>query len=284
MTDMMNDLETSQIPEAPRQKTAKELKREEKERIRRYRLEKKQEKAEAKASIPMRRVGTFTMGLSLIITGIFVIYWLFHPMGDPKLLVYFASAILILLGCEILYQNFFHGQERLKYDLMSGVICFFLVCGCLGVTALPIAYTYFGPERHITEVNLQQEIYDVCYEAMKDRAEISGLYVNVYLTGINYQKDMTYQDLLPADGVHIRIHLKNQFSSKEQFAAACQSLTQRINGTDVPYDYLNFDTDGEGIYQLSLSNEKFSQNLSAKELAERVEVNEPADSAEEGRG
>lgn len=255
---------------APRQKTAREQRREEKERMRCYRAEKKMEKD----SLPVRRVGTFTMGLVMVLTGIFVIYWLVNPTSDPSFLAYFAPAILIMLGCEILYNYFFHQDARFKYDILSGIICFFLVCGCGGLAVLPMAYEYFGPERHITESRLEQEIYDVCYDRLQQRDDITGLYANVHLEGVTYDEAMTYQDIASYDFVEIRIHMKNQFQSKEQYAAACQSVMQVINDSGVTYQYVHFDTGAEGRYSLSFYRDKFSQRQSVQELAEQVNIEE----------
>ena len=261
---------TTENPAVPRQKTAKERKREEKERIRRYREEKQMEQN----SRPVRRVGTFTMGLVMVLTGIFVIYWLLHPTGNLAFLTYFAPAILIMLGGEVLYNYFFHQDARFKYDILSGIICFFLVCGCGGLAVLPVAYEYFGPERHITETRLEQEIYDVCYDAMKNRGDIASLHVMVRLEGVTYDNAMTYGDIAPSDYVDIRICMKKQYQSKEQYAAACQSVMTVVNESGVPYQYVHFDTMGEGGYSLGFYQDKFSQQLSLSELAEQVTIAE----------
>ncbi len=274
---MNKDLQSTEntaatIPEAPRQKTAKELKHEEKERIRRYRTEKRMEKAEEKNSRPVRRVGTFTMGLALILMGGFILYWLVNPNTIPAFLVYFGPFILIVLGCEILYNYFRYQGAHFKYDILSGMICFFLVCGCAGVSVLPIAYEYFGPERQMTESRLEQEIYNICYEKLENHDDIASLYVNVYLEGATYEKNMAISDIAAFDYVDIRVRMKGRYDSKEQFAAACKAVVETINTTAVPYRYVHFETADDGVYSLGFSSEKFSQRLSIQELAQQVET------------
>lgn len=267
------------IPEAPnepRQKTARELKHEEKERIQRYRMEKRMEKEAEKNSRPVRRIGTFTMGVALILAGCCILYWLVNPMVIPGFLAYFGPAILIMLGCEILYNYFRFQGTRFKYDIFGAIICFFLVCGCAVISVLPIAYEQFGPERHMTEARLEQDIYNVCYEKLQARNDIASLYVNVYLEGIAYNKEMTVSDIAASDYVDIRVGMKHQFQSKEQFAVACKSVMDMINETGVSYRYVHFETAGDGGYVLGFSSEKFSQRLSIEELVQHVEVDETA--------
>ncbi|MCI8335828.1 MAG: hypothetical protein HFI72_01470 [Peptococcaceae bacterium] len=278
--ETMEELEQAAvIPEAPavsRKKTAKELKQEEKERIQRHRMEKRMEKEAAKNSRPVRRIGTLTMGVALILTGCFILYWLFNPTVIPSFLIYFGPVILIMLGGEILYNYFRYQDARFKYDIFSSIICFLLICGCAGVTVLPIAYEHFGPERQVTEARLEQEIYNVCYEKLQANNDIASLYVNVYLGEVAYDKTMTISDIAASDYVDIRVRMKNQFQSKEQFATACKKVMDTINGAGVSYRYVHFETAGEGIYALGFSSEKFSQRLSIEELAQQVEVDETA--------
>ncbi len=255
-------------------KTAKELRREERERVRAYRAQQKAEKIQAKNSRPVRRVGTFTMGLTLILTGIFVAYWLFFPVENITFVVYFVPIILILLGGEIFYNYFFHQNDRLKYDFMSGIICFCMICGCLGLAALPIAYEYYGPDRYITETRLEQDIYHICYEQLKNRNDIASLHTQVSLQRVTFEKDMSYSQLIPSDYVEISVRLKNQFRDKQSFAAACKEITADINKSGVPYRGLQFSTAGETAYDLYLPNEKFMQSSSVGELAERVGVSQ----------
>ena len=265
-----------EAPAAPRKKTAKELKQEEKERIQHYRMEKRMEKEAAKNSRPVRRIGTLTMGLALIFTGCFILYWLLNPTGVPSFLVYFGPAILIMLGGEILYNYFRYQDARFKYDIFSSIICFLLICGCAGVTVLPIAYEHFGPERQVTEARLEQDIYNACYEKLQHRNDIASLYVNVYLEGIAYDKTMTVSDIAASDYVDIRVGMKHQFQSKEQFAVACKSVVDMINETGVSYRYVHFETAGDGGYALGFNSEKFSQRLSIEDLVQQVEVDETA--------
>jgi cadmium resistance protein CadD (predicted permease) len=78
-----------------------------------------------------KRVGTFTFGVMLVITGsVFILYnfgWF-----NMKLLLSLWPVVLILLGIEVLWYSFTRDkeQEPLKYDVGA----FFLIFGILAVS------------------------------------------------------------------------------------------------------------------------------------------------------
>lgn len=75
-----------------------------------------------------RRVGTFTMGISLIAGGIlFFTYNLFPDRVDLLFSLSFAPLILVALGIEILIFYFARKDDKLKYDFLSALYCFFLL-------------------------------------------------------------------------------------------------------------------------------------------------------------
>ena len=71
---------------------------------------------------PLRRVGSFTLGVCLIAAGIFFLLAYFVPGFDWKLTLKIAPAAgLILLGGEVLF--FAARPGRWKYDFWSVLIC-----------------------------------------------------------------------------------------------------------------------------------------------------------------
>ena len=70
---------------------------------------------------PLRRVGSFTLGVCLIAAGIFFLLAYFVPGVDWKLMLKIAPAAgLILLGGEVLF--FAARPGRWKYDFWSVLI------------------------------------------------------------------------------------------------------------------------------------------------------------------
>ena len=86
-----------------------------------------------------RRVGTVTMGLSLIAGGlIFFLYNLFPDVVDMAQCFRFTPLILVSLGIEILLFFFFQKEERVKYDFLSGLYCFLMLNVGMFMTAIPV--------------------------------------------------------------------------------------------------------------------------------------------------
>lgn len=90
---------------------------------------------------PLRRVGSFTLGVCLIAAGIFFLLAYFVPGVDWKLMLKIAPAAgLILLGCEVLY--FAARPQRWKYDFLSVLLCIVLMVSAFGGACLMAAFDY----------------------------------------------------------------------------------------------------------------------------------------------
>ena len=95
------------------------------------------EKSETK---PVRRVGTFTFGWVMIVTGIVMILGLFFPKADLRTVLRLSPVILISIGVEVLLGS--RGSSRLKYDWAAMLLCFVVVCAavCLYAVAWVMLY------------------------------------------------------------------------------------------------------------------------------------------------
>ena len=71
--------------------------------------------AKSSGQAPARRIGTATMGFTLVLVGILLIIFLFKPF-DIFQLMKFSPILLILLGVEMLWQYFSSHGQNLKYD------------------------------------------------------------------------------------------------------------------------------------------------------------------------
>ncbi|MEA5082881.1 hypothetical protein SDC9_143215 [bioreactor metagenome] len=91
----------------------------------------------------VRRVGSVTMGISLICTGIVSIICLMNPSFDVMQVTKFSPIMLILLGFEFLWASFAKEQECVKYDFFSIFMCFMLICAVLAMTAGLMAFQHY---------------------------------------------------------------------------------------------------------------------------------------------
>lgn len=98
----------------------------------------KQRQGDFKMEMREWRIGSLTLGLSLIITGITFI--IFNIYGNEDILINSLNwwpVVLIILGCEILISNklYLMGKINYKLDWVS-VIFIFIILGFCFVTAL----------------------------------------------------------------------------------------------------------------------------------------------------
>lgn len=76
-----------------------------------------------------RRVGTFTLGIVLVASGLLMACSLFWPELDLSWVLKGAPLILILLGVETLLAA--RGGTSIKYDWAGMLLCFFLTAAAL---------------------------------------------------------------------------------------------------------------------------------------------------------
>lgn len=82
---------------------------------------------------PQRRVGTFTLGVTLVAAGAAMLASWFWPGFQPQWLVNASPVILILLGIEVLIAA--GGGGRVRYDWAGIILCFLITCAALAMYA-----------------------------------------------------------------------------------------------------------------------------------------------------
>jgi len=177
---------------------------------------------------PLRRVGSFTLGVCLIAAGIFFLLAYFVPGFDWQLVVRIApAAALVLLGCEVLF--FAARPGRWKYDFWSVLICLVLMGGCFCLSLLPVVWEEIGPERDQASMKLSQQYTADAYAQIRKSdpdAPVKDISGNVYLyTGAV----KTLEDIDGGSGyVTLDVELSGSYGSAEQFAQACRSMTDAV--------------------------------------------------------
>ncbi|MFD2446615.1 hypothetical protein ACFSO7_21990 [Bacillus sp. CGMCC 1.16607] len=101
------------------------------------------------------RVGTFSMGASLLFLGVILLFSQFFNLKLYKMMIAWWPAILVVLGIEILVFLFFNKHEKpfLKYDFLS--IFFVGVIGMIGIGFVLLSST--GLMEKVTDVMESQE-------------------------------------------------------------------------------------------------------------------------------
>ena len=177
---------------------------------------------------PLRRVGSFTLGVCLIAAGIFFLLTYFVP-GFPTqpVLRIVPAAGLVMLGGEVLF--FAARPGRWKYDFWSVLICLVLMAGCFCLSLLPVVWEEIGPERDQASMKLSQQYTADAYAQIRKSdpdAPVKDISGNVYLyTGAV----KTLEDIDGGSGyVTLDVELSGSYGSAEQFAQACRSMTDAV--------------------------------------------------------
>ena len=177
---------------------------------------------------PLRRVGSFTLGVCLIAAGIFFLLTYFVP-GFPTqpVLRIIPAAGLVMLGGEVLF--FAARPGRWKYDFWSVLICLVLMGGCFCLSLLPVVWEEISPQRRQTELRLGQEYTAEAYDRIKTAApevRVKDIRGNAYLYS---SKTETLRDLAAGDGhLSLTVELFGDYDSVQAFAQDCRRVTDAV--------------------------------------------------------
>ena len=208
---------------------------------------------------PLRRVGSFTLGVCLIAAGIFFLLTYFVP-GFPTqpVLRIVPAAGLVMLGGEVLF--FAARPGRWKYDFWSVLICLVLMAGCFCLSLLPVVWEEIGPERDQASMKLSQQYTADAYAQIRKSdpdAPVKDISGNVYLyTGAV----KTLEDIDGGSGyVTLDVELSGSYGSAEQFAQACRSMTDAVQQCRPQPDTLIFAWSPDNDPEESLGTGKLQQ-------------------------
>lgn len=227
-----------------------------------------------------RRVGTITMGLSLVCLGVVLLLRLFFPTINTLYLLQFTPVILVLLGIEILFANLTQKAGKLQYDIVSMLLCLLLIGGTLISAAVPqVVNNHF---RYWNNSNgLSYQLEEKAYALLKDSGKVENLHAQVDIGESDLTQETNLATLPIGSSTSIDIELSGSYENKAEFAKTCQQVMEKLKSLSVPvhslyfYDYNNWN--GYSVYQgdkrfsLNLDG-KFSQNWTAEQMESHVSV------------
>lgn len=215
----------------------------------------------------VRRVGFFTLGIALILTGGCIAASMILPDFPLFTVAKLAPLVLVALGVEVLWANARKGDAQLKYDLLSMFVCFVLICASMGAATLPILLRYYGPDREYTERRLEQELEEQLNEKLPDGIVLDG-YSYVDLNRMEFDREMTLADLKTEDLVRVNLTLAGAYADENAFAEACAQILPALRELGV--DQVDFHSEnGDDQWELQIGG-PFQMNASAQELAVQV--------------
>lgn len=215
---------------------------------------------------PVRRVGTVTLGLSLIVTGLAITAYFFVPGFDIIFVAKLAPLVLVFLGAEVLWASVRRkGEERLRFDFLAAFVSFLLICASLCAATLPAVWRWYGPDRSSTEERLSDELEEQLHTAFQgqDVLDCSG-WVN--LGGYEFDREMTLADLRAEDHAGANITLGGTVENGDEFAARVAALLPALRdaGVDRAYFYWSdddesWDLDLDGVFDMNADAARLSQ-------------------------
>ena len=197
---------------------------------------------------PTRRIGTLTMGVTLILVGIILLVFFFKPF-DLFSLMRFSPVLLILLGIEIIWQYSRHHGEELRYDFWGTLL-----------------YMEFGPASWKVEQQVSGEIFDELYQQIPSSLDVQALDVDCEIRSVTPAREsMSAQELTSADRVVLYITLGNQ-TDKAGFAQQIRTLFDSIDPEQYPNLSARVFADYEGGRYIAYLNDRFSMRLDVNGL------------------
>lgn len=238
------------------------------------------------ANAPIRRVGSFTLGLCLIAAGIFFLFYYFVPKFDWMLaLKILPAAAIILLGVEVLY--FASKPERWKYDFLSVFFCLILIGGCFCLMVVPTLLAEFGPEQEQRRSELFDAYRSEVYEDFKQDAPDIPIR-NLYGAFNNYRgKADTLEELAKENGrqdIYLHVELEEAYPDAESFAADCRTLMNIIQKQTIqPYEVTFESNMGEQPWHIDLQDtvqQDWTEKQMLEQLAKQQQYEADLDAAE----
>lgn len=92
----------------------------------------------------IRRVGSITLGISLLVFGSIYLLRLFTNAITYEFILHLWPLILIFLGLEILITNFTAKNEEFKYDGWAILILIVLISFAMCMASMEFAMEYAG--------------------------------------------------------------------------------------------------------------------------------------------
>lgn len=208
-----------------------------------------------------RRVGTFTLGISLILIGIMVPLTMIFKDNALDILK-FAPVVLLFLGAEILIYAFKFKEDKLKYDGLSiFIVLMVTLVTVLTASVAPIIKNVYTYENAVTEKRI--EIENGINNALGTteynfQNNIHGNYSYNAFSGFNENQIKFTSD------ININVQYNDDEFTKENCAKILFDVTQLLKQNsdlssvyrytmgvyrDVAYEEPEFDENGQELHR-----------------------------------
>lgn len=225
----------------------------------------------------VRRVGTFTFGLLLVVAGIMLILRTVMPSLDLRFVVNLLPVALIALGIEVLVYAA-RPNVQLKYDGLSIFVCILILIGVGGSSIAVQLWNEYGISAQTAQMRLGDELEKSATETLRDVSELNSNIsdLSVVLDFNHGITDIATASVQPGDRVELYVTVyAGRYDSPEAFATMARQVVDTCQAAGLPFNRYRFDTyyrdvaDNMVTYSLNMDTE-WQITASVDALAESV--------------
>ena len=181
---------------------------------------------------PLRRVGSWTLGVVLIACGVCLLAHYFWPKFDYVMAAKLSPLVLIALGVEVLICA--ARPEKRKYDFFSIFMCLVLMGCALCVSAIPVVWDYIGPDRYESEAAMNHQLEQQLYQQLKG-GDVKALNVQMSLSSSQIG-EVTLEELNGVEQIWLVAELTGPYTEKEAFVVQCRAVVDAAQALPVQVD------------------------------------------------
>lgn len=228
-----------------------------------------------------RRVGTLTMGLSLVAAGIALLAGQFGLISVVEVLRW-SPVILILLGIEMLVGSALCKGEKMRYDFLSMLVCFVLIAVSAVGALIPSVIAYdrsYSDMRGILSNRLEEKVAAAVGDNDIDRLDVyvwdyAGTDVR-FFTGDFPTADEMAAELEKSGGYScdISLELSGVYDEAYPFAVKSREVCEDIAALNLPLDQLTLSGSEPDGSRFELYLDRWSLDLPVEELKMQVQGN-----------
>ena len=225
----------------------------------------------------IRRVGTFTFGLLLVVAGVVLILRTVVPSLDLRFVVNLLPVALIALGIEVLvYAS--RPNVQLKYDGLSIFVCILILMGVGGSSIAVQLWNEYGISAQTAQMRLGDELEKSATETLRNVSELNSNVsdLSVVLDFNHGITDIATASVQPGDRVELYVTVyAGRYDSPKAFATMARQVVDTCQAAGLPFNRYRFDTyyrdvtDNMVTYSLNMDSE-WQISADADALAENV--------------
>jgi hypothetical protein len=218
-----------------------------------------------------RRVGTITMGSTLVLAGVAILLYIFYPDLNISLLLSLAPLVLIALGLEMIIMYIVRRGERLRYDFVSTLLSILLIAFSIGSVYMSQFWNEYGPSsraRQEAKFSVARTIETNLSDALKGNELVIGVDVDSY-NGLIVDEAGVFNAEKSYVVCNVTMAESKDVKTPQSFAEEVRAIMDRLLALDYDFAMLMFNsTDGYSV----ILDDPTKMGLSSQLLSQLVDI------------